>query len=478
MKELLAGRYTLNASKAGYVGVAYGQRRPEQPGTLLEILDGQIVEKIAFALPRGGVITGRILDEYGEAIAGAQVSAMRFRYVNGARRLAPAGGGSTDDLGAFRIYGLVPGEYYVSAAVRSQAAMMAPSGNASTSIDDGYAATYFPGTANPSEASRVTVKAAQEATNISFGLIAARTSRVSGRALSSSGEPLVQAFITAMPADRFAMGPVGMHSGMTRADGSFQIAGLAPGTYNVTLRPRGAQDANAEFANQRVVVNNEDVDNVILVARRGAIARGIIVTDDNTPLPIRPQQASVFARPAEPESMPMGGNMQVHDDWTFEITGLSDQRVLGAGLAEAPDWSLKSVMWQGQDVIDTPIEFVPGQTLDGFQITFSRKRTDLSGGIAGDRGAPVTDATVIVFSENPDRWGYATRYVRTARPSQDGRYSIKGMPPHDYLVVAVREVEPGQWQDPEFLESVRGQAMRVSLDEGETKVQDLKVVRP
>lgn len=61
--ELNAGRYTVNASKAGYVLMAYGQRRPEQQGTMLEILDRQVADKIAFALPRGGVITGSILDE-------------------------------------------------------------------------------------------------------------------------------------------------------------------------------------------------------------------------------------------------------------------------------------------------------------------------------------------------------------------------------------------------------------------------------
>ena len=81
MKELLAGRYSVTATKAGYVTMQYGQRRPEQQGTMLEILDGQLVEKIAFSLPRGGVIVGRVLDEFGEPMAGAQVSALRSRFV-------------------------------------------------------------------------------------------------------------------------------------------------------------------------------------------------------------------------------------------------------------------------------------------------------------------------------------------------------------------------------------------------------------
>ena len=127
-----------------------------------------------------------------------------------------------------------------------------------------------------------------------------------------------------------------------------------------------------------------------------------------------------------------------------------------------------------QDVTDTPLEFVPGQTIEGLNIVLTRKLTELSGQIAGERNAPDTDATVIVFSDNPDRWTFASRYIRTARPNQDGRYTLRGLPPHDYLVVAVKDVEPGQTQDPEYLESLRPQAVRVSLSEGESKVQDLK----
>jgi hypothetical protein len=85
---------------------------------------------------------------------------------------------------------------------------------------------------------------------------------------------------------------------------------------------------------------------------------------------------------------------------------------------------------------------------------------------------------VIAFSEDPNRWTFATRFIRSARPNQDGRYTLRGLPPHDYLVAAVKDMEVGQAQDPEFLESLRTRAIRVSLSEGETRVQDLKVTRP
>ena len=476
--ELLGGRYMLSVQKAGYVSMTYGQRRPEQPGTVLEITDGTVVEKIAFALQRGGVITGMIADEFGDPVAGAGVVAMRLRYVNGARRLMPAGNSiGTDDRGVFRLYGLAPGEYYVTASMRSPQQMSMVS-NVVSSTSDGYAPTYYPGTASPADASRVTVKAGEETGNVSMALIPARLSRITGRVVNSSGAPAM-GMIMMRPVDRSTMFFTFMNTTQARPDGTFQLLGVVPGTYDVSVRPRGMPGPDAEFGNMRITVGQGDLDNLLIVTARGAIARGVITTDEGTAPPLRPEQVNVLARLAEPDTMTVSfGENKVNPDWTFEISGLSDSRRLTAGVMQDPEWTVKAVFHNGVDVTDRDVEFTPGRTMDGFEVVLSRKQTELSGQIADDRGVPETDATIIVYAQDPQRWGYLTRYVRTARPNQDGRYTLRGMPPHDYLVVAVKDLEPGQFQDPEYLESLRAHAVRISLGENDTKVQDLKVTRP
>jgi hypothetical protein len=478
VKELPAGRYSVSVTKAGYVTMQYGQRRPEQQGTMLEILDGQLVEKIAFALPRGGVIVGRVLDEFGEPMASVQVNAMRSRFVNGGRRLVPSGGAQTDDLGAFRIFGLAPGDYFVSGSLRSQSMMMMP-GSATVTNVEGYAPTYYPGTPNAGEAQRVTVKVGAETTNVAFSLAATRLVRVSGRVVSASGEPAMRVFLMANMVDRSTvMGMTGFSNAMTGVDGRFQLNGLAPGTYNVVARPQGMPSADAEFGQMRVTVGSDDVDNVLIVTGRGATARGIVTADDNTAPPFRPQLISLFARPFDPDVMNVtGGEGKVNDDWNFEMTGLSDRRVLTANVAENPDWMLKNITLNGVDITDTPLEFVPGQVVEGLHVVLTRKRTELSGNILDAGSRPDTDATVIAFAQDSKRWTAGSRFIRTARTNQDGRYNLRGLPPEDYFVVAIRDIEPGEWQDPEVLESLRDVAVRVSFTEGETKVQDLKTAR-
>src|SRR5262252_736780 len=115
LTALRAGRYTLSVSKGSFVIVAYGQQRPTDPPKPIEIAERQLVERIDVSLPRGGVITGRIVDDLGEPIPGVSVSAQRAISTQ-PRTLMHAGRiETTNDLGEFRLFGLDAGEYFVVA---------------------------------------------------------------------------------------------------------------------------------------------------------------------------------------------------------------------------------------------------------------------------------------------------------------------------------------------------------------------------
>jgi len=478
IKELPAGRYNISATKGGYVTGQFGQRRPGDPGTPIDLSDGQTADKVNFVLSRGSVIAGRIVDDGGEPVSGTQVNAMRYQFMAGSRRLVPGGGEGgndrTDDQGNFRLYGLPPGDYYISANNRNGMMMMPGQNNTEA---DGFAPTYFPGTPNMSEATRITVKAGQEMTGANFALIVARMARVRGRAINSRGEPVANGMMMLMP-DEPIMMSVTMNNAMAAGDGTFQFTNVPPGRYNLQVRPSGMPSASSEFAVMKITVGNDDIDNVIIATSVGATARGVVLTDDGSVPSFRPDQVSIFPSSVEPGGMVFGGPNQnrINDDFTFELTGLSDRRSLRANVPPTLGWYPKAVMFDGEDVTDRGIEFTPGRSYEGIQVIFSQKTTDLSGLLTDERGKPVLDATVVIFPSNKDLWTYTSRYMRSIRPDTNGKYNIKSLPPlDDYLIIAVQNLEPGQSGDPEFLTRAREEAKSFTLNEGETKAFDIKL---
>jgi protocatechuate 3,4-dioxygenase beta subunit len=482
IRELPGGRYNVTASKGGFVSLQFGQRRPSESGTPIELGDGQTIDKLTIALPRGSVLGGRVTDEFGEPVANASVSAWRYAYQAGARRMVPAQGSNsrdtTDDQGHYRLFGLPPGEYYVSATLRGGGPEITdPAGEPS-----GYAATYYPGTTNVAEAQRVTLAVSQENTGVHFGLIATRLVRVSGQVIMSDGSPVGNGNVMLAPVSSSGGRAMIMQQGGAGnriTNGAFRLPGVAPGRYQLQARAPGA-NRQMELARMELVVGAEDVEGLTLVTAPGATITGTIVSDTGEPFDFRSQQLMVSARAASPETPAFGqggGGVRMGTDWTFTLMNIVDPIVIRTSAPQG--WTLKTVSLNGQDITDTPMEFPPGQTFGGAQIVMTKKIASLSGAVTDARGKPALDATVVVFPANDKLWTYQSRFIRAARPDQDGQYRIASLPsPEAYLVVAVQGLEDGQAGDPDFLASVRDAATKFELGEGETRSVDVELASP
>jgi Carboxypeptidase regulatory-like domain len=511
-KDLPAGRFNLNASKPGYVNVQFGQVRPFEQGRPIELADKQVMDKVDISLPRGGVISGRIADEFGEPVADATVSAMRQTWTNGRRRLIPTGrSAQTNDLGQFRLYGLTPGEYFVSATLRNtefmmfEAAMAAgPNANAAAfgpAPSPGYAPTYFPGTTVPGNAQRLTVSIGQETQNTDFALTPVRLARISGTVTTSDGKPVDSAMVNAMPVN-----PVGdaafsimAMSGHTLKDGSFSIANVAPGdyilnvlpmrirtsdggntmTFSATIGVPAGAGSDAESAALPVTVAGEDLTNVVIVTSKGATASGRVTFEGSSAPPsgssIRISAQSVdMEGTMGPAAAPAAATAKA--DGTFELKGLLGRRILRApGLPDG--WTLKAVQLNGEDITDTGIDFKPGQEVSGLEIVATSKLTEITGTVTAPNGTPMKDYTVVVFSEDPEHWSVPlTRWVIGTRPDQDGRFRFRNMPPGNYYAIALEYIEQGAWADPELLDRLKTRARRFTLGEGGTERLDLEIV--
>ena len=465
LPQLPAGTYHLKATRGGYVEMGYGQRRPFERGRPLEVGEGTVLENIDFAMALGSVVTGRVVDEMGEAVAQASVSLLRRRYVDGERQLVGQNGTSTDDRGEFRIFGVPPGEYVMVARFEM--------------MDFGsrdrvrYVPTYYPATPVASEAQRVTVAAGQETSGIVIPLARATTTTVRGSVRASGQTPVGPViFITAreIGGPRAYAGQMAMAT--AASDGSFTVAGLLPGTYLLEAR---SMSEEKEFASREVVVDGSDVAGINLVLSEGVTARGRIIFDTETPPEdLRPSGVFVASTLLEHQSDGMGtsGAPPVARDWSFELHGLRGRGFIRAGTPTG-DWQLKRVRREGVDVTDTPLDF--SSDLDNIEIQLTNRVTTVSGGVLDDRNAVALDATVIVFADDDGKWGRYSRFIESARPDQRGQFKIRGLPPGKYVAVAVEYVEPGDERDPDLLADWRRHGTSLTLSEGETRTLNLKL---
>jgi Carboxypeptidase regulatory-like domain len=508
--DLPPGRYTLTASKSGFIGLSYGQRRPLQAGTPLQLLDGQQLKGVDFALPRGGVISGRVSDETGDVMPGVGVSVMRYQYLQGDRRLVPAGQGQTDDRGAYRIWGLNPGEYYISAVARGEglggrgaalataggrggAAVFAGRGRGPTQSGSGapatgddqnqlmYAPTYYPGVGSVGEARAVTLGVSQELTGIDFNLQLVRTARISGHVENPDGSWAGMGNVNLMPqGNTRAGGPAGnAYGGRIGWDGQFTISDVPPGLY--TLRARNNDRDAPLTASQPLAVNAGDVDNVVVILQTGGSLSGTIVFQPGTTSPPADLTQVRISAPSADADDNMGpvANPRVNKDGSFTMDGVTvgSHFIRPNGGGNLRGWTLKSVTIDGRDVTDTPIGIRSGQKIGNVVVTFSDKVNEISGTVADDQNVPVTEFTVLAFSTDSSVWRAQSRHIMTARPDQTGTFKIRGLPAGEYYLVTVDPAEQGEWFEPAYLNQHRQDATRLTLSDGDVKTQNFRVRR-
>ncbi len=218
---------------------------------------------VNFFLRQGGVLSGRILDQRGEPLSGIRVMVMR--RILGRDDLAMGGPGSVSDrVGEFRLDGLAAGEYALTGSAQS--------GIPLRGIDAGgarmtWAPTYYPGTANQSEAQSLTLSQGETVTGLEFRMIAAPVFRVTGIAVDESGMPVADAVVSLERTRTSRQGfPARLAIDHTKSDGTFAIGGVIAGTYIVSagLIPRpGSASAMVRLSpGQEVLVDGADVTGV------------------------------------------------------------------------------------------------------------------------------------------------------------------------------------------------------------------------
>lgn len=525
-EKLPAGQFNIGATRNQFLATSYGQPRTGGQGTAIRLIDGQrFVANLQ--LHRGGIITGLVTTPAGEPEARAQVRALRVVTSNGIRRLQQSGNASADDRGAYRIFGLAPGEYVVAAQPLGSASMserqladaraveeaiasgavQPPAGPGLPAIvlvpvtpppppgtmepSSSYLPTYFPATLVPAEATPITVGANTELNGIDLQVQRSVSSGIEGM-IAMPAQEGVAVQVSLVSTDSL-LGNV--MSTRPNQDGRFQFRGIAPGRYTVMAvtvpgappspvflngvqmppQPARLGDAEKLWARADVTVESQSSAQVSLSLQPGRSISGSILFDMERPPDLSRSRIMVMLNPVAFGAMPSYGpqpQAQVQPDGRFTLNGV----VPGTYTLRATGL-MKSSIVDGRDTLDFPLELDGHRDIIGAVLTLTDRATEVTGLITDSAGAPAFQVTIVAAATDPRFWTPFSRRIATARPDTSGRYAFRSLPPGDYFLAAVTDLEPGRQFDQELLRTLVGASVHVTLADGGRVTQGLRVGR-
>jgi hypothetical protein len=531
-----AGQFTLSASKPGYLESTFGQRQPGsgRPGTPLSVAAGQRVERISLPIARGGVLAGTVSDDGGEPAFGTQIQAYRFVWQHGERTLRIAGAAAADDRGSFRVGALPPGEYLVVAMPAGKAGVfddvglfqaravsfgrVAASADPSNVAATDYAPVFYPGTTSSASAMRVSIGVSEERSGLDVRLPLVAMSRIEGIVMNGGG-PAHGTEVRLIDVELPIQG-LGMKSTITGPDGRFFFESVSPGRYRVQARsgpmtrmivddgggaggeqrvmvqfqaarvggpdqgPGAMSFAPAEppgqdvrWAETEIAVTGSPSPPIALVLQPGLNVSGRVIFDGSDQPPTDLSFFRVVLNSAKPGEDGMSSSLaDVGLDGQFTIEGVTPGTYRVSVLSPS-NWRAKSFTVGGRDALDFLLTVTAGQEIPAAELTMTTRLATLSGTLSDGTGRAATAQTIIVFPDDPSYWVPSARRIRATRPSTDGRFSVSNLPAGAYRLVAVDDLEDGQWTDPNVLKQLAGAALPLAIGEGENKVQDLRISR-
>jgi hypothetical protein len=429
---------------------------------------------------------------------------------------------TTDDRGEYRAYALPPGNYLVLATPDStgrsggpglddirvltsaelQQAMRAarsagpnatpapapPAPAAKTRVN--YAPVFHPGVTDIAGAATIALGLSEERSGADITIQYVPTATITGKITDPSGVLPQRIQVTLGPTgpntEMLAGAGLRGTTGTLRPDGTFVFSGVAPGTYAVKANSgQGAgrglavpSTAPSMWAASTIVVNGQDVD-VPLALQRGVSINGRVIFEGVPPAPAELPSLVFQLVPPGSGGMLMsnpGGRVDAEGRFTFaDITPDTYQfftrweRPGGSG-----KWTIKSSVANGRDAFDAPLVLDPNVSVD-WTITYTDRAPIVTGTFVDRGGRAATDYYILVFPTDRKYWVPGTRRIRATRPGTDGAFTADGLPPGEYFLGAMTDLEQSEWNDPALLEGLVKTSVKITLSEGQTTRQDLRI---
>jgi protocatechuate 3,4-dioxygenase beta subunit len=446
------GRYRVAARHDGFAPAQYSAAGDPATGGTLTVKAEETREVLIKAVPLCA-ISGRVLDEDGDPVEGALVSAIRDASTGGRRDIERASRVTTNDLGEYRLYDLPAGRYYVGASVQGRRHGGGRSGDSTM--------TYYPYATDLNGAAPLELTPGTTLANID--LVAGHVAKVSvlGAILNPPpGQPVI---VSLLPPDtglsvKFVRKEAEYHP----ETGRFEIHGVAPGAY--VLAASASIGERLFSARQLVSVREAPLRDLRVALSPGGDLDGEIQVEPRSSLALPPLTIALTSRDQG------GGAGSVRPDGSFTIPNVVPNAYALRVSGLTPPWYLKSVSLAGHEVSPFDID-LSGGAPGTLTVVVGAAAGQLAGTVLSEQ-QPTAGALVVLIPSERER---ADLY-KTTETTQDGAFALEAIAPGQYTLFATQGVDPGAFHSPEFLTRVEEKGQPVTIAESSRQSVLLKLI--
>ena len=428
--NVAAGSYEAFPSAPGFVYAA------DMWAQSVIVGEGENVEGINFSLVRGGVITGRVTDADERPLIEQPITLyMASEQQEQRGRMIPSSMAQTDDRGMYRLFGLRPGRYKISAG-RGDNVNSSNFANTRAS----YKQIFYPDAADPAQATIIEVREGSEANNVDIMLgRPLQTFSVSGRVIDAEkGLPAPNIRFgfqrTAGQRIEFVNAPAA-----SNASGEFVVEGLIPGKYSVFVYPNQNLEVRAEALSFDII--DQDVSNLTVRLTKGASLTGVVVfesEDKAAPEKFSQLQLRAFVMGQNGGGMGSSTMSPISPDGSFRMAGLPGGTVemeLGGRVGPIPPkgFSISRIERDGTVAPVRGLEIKEGEQVTGLRVVVSQGSGTIRGVVKVENGSLPDGGHIVV---RLTRTGEHPAGLRPPPVDARGQFLVEGLPPGVYEIEA------------------------------------------
>jgi hypothetical protein len=474
LDEVEPGNYSLEALHNGFVKMGYGQKKYGDPGANLSLAGGKKMTDLVFKLPRTSSIRGRVMDEDGQPLPRVGVRVYQRSGRNSKHQLGTVTGALTNDLGEYRVFDLVPGRYYVRANYQEPREVMGIKPSSSKSPKESYPPTFYPNAADPAKAARILVSAGDQIPSVDFLLEPVHVVNIRGRvfntiASGTDGSLSVTLMQRGEVPNDFA--PVS-GSQVWKGEGrfEFEFRDVFPGSYIIAASWSANQEQSS--ARREVEVGNADVEGINVTITRGVDVTGRVTWEQKPPSEAQGVHVALQVSDQGPSSWNSGASV-AKPDGTFLIKNVPEGVYRPHVFTGSLDCFLKSARYGGVDVTAGGLSPHAGPDA-ALELKLSCRAARIEGVVLTGDSLSAAGVYAVAIPDAPHRdhdWKY-----RAEVTDQNGRFSLRGIVPGDYRIFSWNCGDDFDWYDAEQLKPYESKGVTVSVEEGDRKTVQLKVI--